>query len=219
MIARARAAILLATRSDHKATEIRKILAPLRFNVITLAEIESEAAPDEEAIEAYDSFQANAIAKAQYFATRHRRTAMADDSGIRVDALGGEPGVRTKRFSGRTDLHGRDLDQANNALLLEKLQGVPWDRRGAHYVCAAAIAWPDGRALTAVGTVAGVIATEPRGLGGFGYDPLFHVPALDARFAEVDPAVKDDMSHRARAFRALAAALDAAPWDPVGSPP
>jgi XTP/dITP diphosphohydrolase len=215
MTPRTRAAILLATRSNHKAREIREILAPLRLDVHTLAEIESEATAEEDELEVYDSFQANAIAKARYFAARHGRTAVADDSGLRVDALGGEPGVRTKRFSGRADLHGPDLDEANNELLLDKLRDVPWDRRGAHYVCAAAIAWPEGRALTAIGSVAGVIATEPRGQAGFGYDPIFHVPALDARFAEVDPAVKDGMSHRARAFRALAAALDAAPWDPA----
>ncbi len=211
----ARATVLLATRSEHKAREIREILAPLRLEVLTLAEVGAEPDPQEEAIEAYDSFQANAVAKARYFAARLGRTAIADDSGLRVDALGGDPGVRTKRFSGRTDLEGPELDAANNALLLEKLLGVPWERRGAHYVCAAAIAWPDGRALTAAGTITGVIATEPRGQAGFGYDPLFHVPELDARFAEVDPAVKDEMSHRARAFRALAAALDATPWDPA----
>lgn len=209
-----RPSILLATRSDHKASEIRRILAPLDLRILTLSEAGTPHIPAEEEIEVYDTFVANAIAKARHFAARSNRTAMADDSGLRVDALGGAPGVRTKRFSGRTDLSGQPLDDANNALLLEKLLGVPEEERGARYVCAAAIAWPDGRALTATGTVSGVIGSEPRGEGGFGYDPLFHVPELDARFAEVPPEVKDAMSHRARAFRALATALEASPWAP-----
>ena len=95
---------------------------------------------------------------------------------------------------------------------MEKLDGVPDRERGARYVCCAAVAWPDGRALTAMGTVRGVIATGPRGSNGFGYDPLFHVPGFDARLAEVPAEAKNRISHRSRAFRALAAVLDASPW-------
>jgi XTP/dITP diphosphohydrolase len=204
--------LVLATRSDHKAREIRQILAPLDLDIVTLDHLGVHPDPEEDAIESFDTFEANAIAKARYFARRLDRPTIADDSGLRVDALDGQPGVRTKRFSGRTDLAGQDLDDANNALLLEMLRGVPDGQRGARYVCAAAIAWPDGRALVASGTVSGTIASEPAGHAGFGYDPLFHVPSLGARFAQVDPAVKDAMSHRARAFRAMAAALDASPW-------
>lgn len=214
MTAASRAPILLATRSEHKAGEIREILRPLDLLVHTLSDLDVDTVPEEEIIEVYATFQANAIAKARYFAGRLGRTAISDDSGLRVDALGGAPGVRTKRFSGRTDLSGQPLDDANNTLLLEKLEGVPERERTARYVCAAAIAWPDGRAFTATGTVAGVIATDLRGEGGFGYDPLFHVPELDARFAEVAPEVKGAMSHRSRAFRALATALGASPWPP-----
>lgn len=204
--------LLLATRSGHKAREIAGILAPLGLGVTTLADLGVEATPEEEGIESHDTFRANAVAKARYFAARLDRLALADDSGLRVDALDGAPGVHTKRFSGRTDLSGQALDDANNTLLLERLQDVPEADRGARYVCAAALAWPDGRVLTATGTVAGRIATDLRGQGGFGYDPLFHVPALDARFAEVEDRVKNGMSHRARAFRALAAALERSPW-------
>lgn len=207
-------ALLLATRSDHKAREIAEILAPLGLAVQTLADLGIEETPEEEGIEAFDTFHANALAKARYFAERLERPAVADDSGLRVDALDGAPGVHTKRFAGRDDLHGTALDRANNALLLEKLADVPDQRRGARYVCCAAIAWPDGRHLAATGTVRGVIATEPRGDGGFGYDPLFHVPELGARFAEVAAEAKNRISHRSRAFRALAAALDASPWPP-----
>lgn len=205
-------AILLATRSRHKAAEIRRILALLDLDVVTLDELGIEPSPDEDDIEAYDTFQENALAKARYFADLLQRPAMADDSGLRVDALDGAPGVLTKRFSGRTDLDGQPLDDANNALLLEKLQDVRAPDRGARYVCVAAIAWPDGRALTATGTVTGTITTRPAGDQGFGYDPLFHVPALDARFSEVPADAKSAISHRARAFRALATALDASPW-------
>lgn len=204
--------LLLATRSAHKAREIGDILVPLDVRVETLAELGVDAVAEEEAIEAYDTFRANAIAKACYFAAKLQRTAMADDSGLRVDALGGAPGVRTKRFCGRTDLDGQALDDANNALLLERLEGVPEEARGARYVCAVALAWPDGRSLATTGTVTGRIATEPRGDAGFGYDPLFHVPELGARFAEVPAPQKNAISHRARAFRAMATALDASPW-------
>ena len=204
--------LVLATRSSHKAREIDQILAPLDLSVETLADLGVEETPDEDDIEAFDTFAANAIAKARYFAGKLDRVTLADDSGLRVDALDGAPGVHTKRFSGRDDLSGQPLDDANNALLLEELEGVPEQDRGARYVCCAAIAWPDGRALTAIGTVRGRIATEPRGEGGFGYDPLFHVPELDARFAEVPAEAKNRISHRSRAFRALAAALEASPW-------
>ncbi len=204
--------LVLATRSAHKAAEIERILAPLGIHVQTLAELGVQPLEEEDAIEIHDTFRANAAAKAIYFASRLQRPVLADDSGLRVDALGGEPGVRTKRFSGRDDLSGSELDRANNALLLQRLDGVPDERRGARYVCAAVLGWSDGRTLCATGTVTGRIAPTPAGRAGFGYDPLFFVPTLGARFAEVDPAAKDAMSHRARAFRALASALEAAPW-------
>lgn len=205
-------ALLLATRSHHKAGEIRRILERLDIDVVTLDQLDIDPSPDEDEIEVHDTFQENALAKARYFARRLQRPAMADDSGLRVDALDGAPGVRTKRFSGRADLDGQPLDDANNALLLETLRDVPASERGARYVCVAAIAWPDGRSLTATGTVAGSITTSLAGAEGFGYDPLFHVPALGARFSEVTAAAKSAISHRARAFRALATALEASPW-------
>lgn len=204
--------LLLATRSPHKAREIGQILDPLDLDVETLDHLGVEETPEEDAIEAFDTFIANAVAKARHFAGMLGRVTLADDSGLRVDALDGEPGVFTKRFSGRDDLSGQALDEANNALLQKKLAGVPDEERGARYVCCAALAWPDGRTLTAMGTVRGRIAREPRGENGFGYDPLFHVPELDARFAEVPADAKNAISHRSRAFRALAAALEASPW-------
>ncbi|HSH46308.1 MAG TPA: non-canonical purine NTP pyrophosphatase, partial [Longimicrobiales bacterium] len=121
----ARSTLLLATRSGHKADEIRKILDPLGLRVETLADRGIEPLDEEEGVEAFETFRENAVAKARYFARRADATVLADDSGLRVDALDGAPGVRTKRFSGRSDLEGQALDDANNALLLERLNGVP----------------------------------------------------------------------------------------------
>ena len=204
--------LLLATRSADKAAEIRRILAPLGLRIDTLADRGIDPDPAEDGIEIHPTFRDNALAKARYFARLLDTVALADDSGLRVDALGGEPGVHTKRFCGRDDLEGRDLDDANNALLLERLRDVSDERRDARYVCCAAVAWPDGRTLAGLGTVGGRITREPAGSAGFGYDPLFFVPELGARFAEVEHGLKDAMSHRARAFRALATALLATPW-------
>ena len=206
------APLLLATRSDHKAAEVVRILAPLAWRVETLADRNIEPRPEEEAIEVFETFRENAIAKALHFAQLAGAPVLADDSGLRVDALDGAPGVRTKRFSGRDDLAGQELDGANNAALLDALRDIPDERRGARYVCCAAVGWPDGRSIAALGTVSGSIARDQRGEGGFGYDPLFHVPEVGARFAEVPAARKDEVSHRARAFRALASSLQASPW-------
>ncbi len=196
---------LLGTRSPDKLREIREILAPVDVDVVSLAELAVPTSPEEESIEAFATFRENALAKARYFARLTGLPTMADDSGLEVEALDRAPGVYTKRFSGRTDLSGKALDEANNRLLLEKLAGLPEARRGARYVCAAAVAHPDGRTLAAIGTTAGRIATTPSsGTGGFGYDPLFFVPDLGATFADVSAEEKHDRSHRSRAFRALA---------------
>lgn len=198
--------VLLATRSADKAREIRHILASVPgLTLITLTDLGLEPDPAEEALEVFETFQENAAAKARHFARLASLPVIADDSGLRVDALGGAPGVRTKRFSGRTDLAGRNLDEANNLFLLERLRGVPPQARGARYVCAAVLAFPDGRIVAGLGSCRGEITTAPRGDGGFGYDPLFYVPALGRTFAEIPAAEKNRISHRSRAFRALAA--------------
>jgi XTP/dITP diphosphohydrolase len=206
--------ILLATRSRDKAREIRHLLggAP-GLTLLTLDEIGCGPDPAEDSLEAYETFQENAAAKARHFARVAALPALADDSGLRVDALGGAPGVRTKRFSGRWDLSGRALDEANNEALLERLHGVPAGARGARYVCAAALASPDGRLVVCVGSRRGEIGTSPRGTGGFGYDPLFLIPELGKTFAEIPAAEKNRISHRARAFRGLAAVRSAWPGE------
>lgn len=205
--------LLAATRNADKLREIRQILAP--YPTLEVVDLRSDGipeSPDEDAVEAFDSFEENALAKARYFAARSSLPVLADDSGLCVDALGGAPGVRSRRFSGRTDLRGAKLDSANNSLLLDRLRGVPDDERTGRYVCAAALVLPGGAERVSIGTCEGVILTEPRGPGGFGYDPLFFVPEAGATFGELPPGDKDRFSHRGRAVRAvgewLARALD-----------
>jgi XTP/dITP diphosphohydrolase len=200
--------LLLATRSPDKLREIRQILAPLGLEIVSLNDVDIPPDPAEDAIEAFLTFRENALAKARHFAALTGRLTLADDSGLEVEALGGAPGVFTKRFSGRADLRGRALDEANNELLLQKLAGIPVEGRSARYVCAAAAARPDGATLVGLGTTPGRIAERPSaGTHGFGYDPLFFVPELHATFADVPAGEKHRRSHRARAFRALASSI------------
>jgi XTP/dITP diphosphohydrolase len=202
--------IALATRSDHKAAEIRQILGEIPgIELRTLADLDVPPLPIEDDLERYETFEENALAKAVHFGHRTGLPTVADDSGLVVDVLDGEPGVRTKRLAARPGLEGEALDRANNARLLELLEGVPEVSRTAHYVCAAALAFPDERQPTIVrGTCAGRILEAPRGEGGFGYDPLFFVPELGRTFAEIPAAEKHARSHRGRAFRALSRHLE-----------
>ena len=198
--------LLLATRSAGKLRELRPLFESAGFTVVDLAEheIEEEAAEDD--LERFDSFEENALAKARYFYEVSGGIAtVADDSGLVVDALGGAPGVRSKRWSGRGDLAGRALDEANNAKLVASLEGAT--DRSARYVCAAAFVGLDGEVVR-TGETTGVLLEEPRGSGGFGYDPYFASRELGGRtFAEVSAAEKERVSHRGRAFRALIEAL------------
>jgi XTP/dITP diphosphohydrolase len=197
--------ILLATRSPDKAAEITELLATsTRVHLVTLKDLGIPADPAEDDVEQHDSFVANAIAKAQFFAAQTGRTVLADDSGLKVQALGGLPGVRTKRFASDHGVVRPDNDEANNDLLLERLREIPDADRAAAYVCAAALVTPAGYTIAAIGTCAGMIGRERRGTGGFGYDPLFYFPDLRVTFAELTRAQKNAYSHRAKAFRALA---------------
>ena len=204
--------IVLATRSPDKAREIRDILTPiLRVPIVTLDEAGITPDPAEDDIEIFDTFLANAHAKAAYFLGLCGRPAMADDSGICVDALDGAPGVRSRRFADVPPGDAARQDHANNERLLRELDDVPETERSAHYTCAAVLHLPDGRRFSAVGTTAGRILTQPRGAGGFGYDPLFLIPDLGRSFGEIPIDQKHRRSHRARAFRALAGAVPSGP--------
>jgi XTP/dITP diphosphohydrolase len=146
------------------------------------------------------TFEANARLKAEHYSRFTGDCVLADDSGLEVEALGGAPGVRSARFAG-----GHGDDAANNRLLLERLQGVPEDRRRARFVCVLAVARQGVTLATFRGTAAGRILEEPRGAGGFGYDPLFYSPAAGATFAELPPERKGAFSHRGQAVLLLTA--------------
>ncbi|CAN5260666.1 RdgB/HAM1 family non-canonical purine NTP pyrophosphatase [soil metagenome] len=196
--------LLLATRSEGKLREIRPLLAPLGLHLLDLAEAGLPEESDDE-LETGSTFEENALAKARhYFVASGGIPTVADDSGIEVSALEGRPGVRSKRWSGRGDLSGQALDDANNATLLTALKGA--SERRARYVCVAAFADASGE-IVARGETTGVIIEEPRGTGGFGYDPYFLSNDLGVTFGEADPGEKARVSHRGRAFRQLAERL------------
>lgn len=190
--------VVLATRNPGKIAELRRILGHQPVQLVGLDEL--PAAPD--VAETGSTFVENALLKARALAAFCRLPAVADDSGLSVDALGGMPGVLSARWAGR---HGDD--DANLDLLLSQLADVPDDRRTAAFVCAAAAALPDGEARVVQGRVDGVLVRERRGEGGFGYDPIFVPHGEERTTAELDPAEKDAVSHRGQAFRRLAPLL------------
>jgi XTP/dITP diphosphohydrolase len=196
--------LLVATRSAHKLSEIRAILGAVPgVEVLGLVEAGIPHDPAEDALEPHDTFEANALSKARWFHELSGLPAVADDSGLVVDALGGEPGVRSKRFA-PGDEQGEARDRANNRHLLSRLAGLPAEARTARYVCAVALVGTSEGPVVLRGEAEGRILDEPRGRGGFGYDPLFFDPGLGRTFAEVAPEDKNARSHRGRAFRALA---------------
>lgn len=200
--------LLVATRSVHKVEEIREILSPVEdLEVLDLAQAGIEPSPDEDDLEPWDTFEGNARSKARYYFRRSGIPTVADDSGLVVDALGGAPGVHSKRFApGESTGYQRDLDNLNH--LLDRLAGVPDVQRTARYVCVAAFETGEGETRFFRGEVEGRITAEPAGTGGFGYDPIFFVPELDRTFGQATAAEKHGLSHRGRAFRALARALE-----------
>jgi XTP/dITP diphosphohydrolase len=197
---------LLATRSLGKLYELRPMFASAGVEVTDLDAVGIAESGEEEDLEHFETFEENALAKARYFRAKSGRPTIADDSGLEVRALDGAPGVRTKRWSGRSDLEGRALDVANNEYLLAKLADAE-DRR-ARYVCVAALVDASGEHLFR-GDTEGEILPEPRGDGGFGYDPLFLSADLGMTFAEAERHEKERRSHRGRAFAQLIAWLDA----------
>ena len=191
--------VLLATRSEGKLRELRPLFAGAGIRVQDLREAHVGEAPDEDTVEAFDTFAANALAKARYFHQLTGLPTVADDSGLEVAALSGQPGVRSKRWSGRSDLSGQALDDANNQRLLQALGAQD---PVARYVCAAA--YCDGvREEVVLGETSGAIVRDARGGEGFGYDPYFFSDELGATFGESSREAKERVSHRGRAFRAL----------------
>ena len=199
--------LLVATRSAGKQAEFRDLLESLPTEIIFPDEIGLPESGDEDRLETHASFEANARAKAHWFAAQSGLPALADDSGLEVDALAGEPGVRSKRFAGR-DGPDAEVTAANNAKLLAVMSAVPDGGRTARYRCALVLARPDGSELVASGVTTGRIVREARGRDGFGYDPLFFSDELGRTFGEAPPEEKHAVSHRARAVEALLRLLD-----------
>ena len=196
--------VLLATRSKGKLRELHGILASAGLEGVTLDDAGIAESAEEEHIEIFDTFEENALAKARYFHRRSRMPTMADDSGLSVRALGGAPGVYSKRYSARDDLSGQDLDDANNAKLVNALRES--SDTSASYSCAAAFVDDKGE-LVAMGETHGRVIDEPRGSEGFGYDPFFFSTELGKTFGEATVEEKEAVSHRGRAFRKLVHAL------------
>lgn len=181
--------VVIATRNHHKLVELAATIVPFGFEIDAMPEV---ALPGEVG----ETFAENASAKALLVARVAGAFALGDDSGLCVDALQGRPGVHSARYSG-----SRANDQANNEKLLAELEAFPRDQRTAAFVCALAIASPEGVVELVEGRVEGVILERPRGKGGFGYDPLFLLPDIDKTMAELSPIEKNALSHRGRAVQ------------------
>lgn len=188
-------ALLVATHNQGKVVEFKEMLADLNIGWQSLDDVQVT----EDVEENGDTFEANAVLKARSYAAKTGLITLADDSGLQVDALGGDPGIFTARYGGEGLSH-----QQRYQLLLRNLDGVPWERRTARFRCVIALAAPDGTVLgTAQGVCEGMIALEPAGSGGFGYDPVFYLPERSLTMAEVGSAVKHQISHRGRALQAI----------------
>jgi XTP/dITP diphosphohydrolase len=199
--------IVIASGNPGKVREIADVLAALDVEAIGLRDLDLDLPEPEET---GATFGDNARDKARYYAARTGLWCLADDSGLVVDALGGQPGVHSARYAADrcpADAARDALDEANNAKLLEELTDVPDDRRTARFVCHLALAASDEILLETEGTVEGRIGYGPRGANGFGYDPLFMLPDIGCTTAELPPAEKNAISHRGQAVRAFAAKL------------
>ncbi len=195
--------LLLATNNAGKVREYRRLLAVPGIELLTPAELGIRTAVEETG----DTLEENARLKAAPLAVQSGLIALADDSGLYVDALGGEPGVHSARYAGE---HATDRDRV--AYLLRKLTGVPMEKRTAHFRCVIALATPAGEVAYARGECHGLIALEPTGENGFGYDPLFYLPELGKTMAELPSEMKDRVSHRGKAARQVPDLLRRAPF-------
>jgi XTP/dITP diphosphohydrolase len=193
--------VVLATRNPHKAEELSRILNEQNINLEILTIDQFPGAP--EVIETESSFVGNALLKARALALHTGLLAIADDSGLCVNALNGMPGVLSARWSGAKE----NIDEENLKLILKQITDVPQVHRGAQFVCAAVAVFPDGTELISEGTVEGEIIQNPIGVNGFGYDPIFRPSGSEKTTAELTPAEKDSISHRGIALRELAIEL------------
>ncbi len=188
--------LILATNNAHKVREIKEILQPYFTEIITL----QEAGIQHETVEDGMTFEENALKKAREIAEISGLPALADDSGLCVEALDGAPGVYSARYAAENDQNASDAE--NRRLLLKNMEGIT--NRRAYFVCAAVICWPDGKNISAEGRFYGEVAYEEKGENGFGYDSIFYVPQYGCTSAQMSREQKNSLSHRGIAFRELA---------------
>lgn len=186
--------IVFATSNEGKMREIREILKDLGMEILSM----KDAAVEADIVEDGDSFEANAVIKAKAVWEETGGIVLADDSGLEVDYLGGEPGIYSARYMGENTSY-----EIKNWNLIYRLNGVEKEKRTARFVCVIAAVLPDGRTLTARGTMEGLIAHEPAGDGGFGYDPILMLPEYGKTSAEITMEEKNKISHRGKALRAM----------------
>ena len=191
--------LLLATNNQAKVREYKSLLHSLPYELVTLAEQGITTVVSEVG----ETMEENARLKATLLADKSRLLALADDSGLAVDALGGEPGLLSARYAGE---NASDKDRVS--YLLSRLKGVPWQKRSACFRCVIAIATPDGEVEFCSGECRGMITLDPRGEQGFGYDPIFYLPELDKTMAELPSEMKNQISHRGQAARKVYQVLE-----------
>ena len=191
--------LVVATKNPGKIQELRALLADKGWEILPMDAFPSMPPVEEDG----KTFVENALKKARSVAYFTGLTALADDSGLEVDALGGEPGVHSARFGGEGL-----RDEERNALLLKRLKGVPPEERGARFRCAMALVTPRGEEYVVEGVCEGFIAQEPKGEGGFGYDPVFYLPSRGKTMAQLTAEEKNSISHRAKALEKMAGILD-----------
>jgi XTP/dITP diphosphohydrolase len=192
--------LLVATNNPGKLTEYQHLLCDLPLQVVSLSDEGIDFEPEETG----STFEENAVIKATAFAKQGGLLTLADDSGLEIDALGGAPGVHSARYGGTQ--RGEDVQRYE--LVLRQLEDVPWAERTARFRCVVAVAAPGRQVETAEGVVEGIIAFDPQGEHGFGYDPIFFIPELDRTMAQLLPDTKNHISHRARAAQAALPILE-----------
>ena len=191
--------IIVATKNSGKVAEIKAALSNLPYKVMSLAELGDFPEAPENGV----TFIENAQSKAEFYARLTDKLCLADDSGLEVDYLNGEPGVYSARYAG-----AKASDEDNNKKLISKLEGVPEAKRSGRFRCVLALADENRTIVTADGTVEGILLTDPCGSQGFGYDPLFLIPEMGRTLAQMSPEEKNVISHRGRALKNLAAKLE-----------
>ncbi len=199
--------LVFATSNPHKLEEVQAILGSLGIDIVGLDSLPETMGEIPEPVEDGETFAANARIKAVYYATALGCMCLADDSGLEVDALHGEPGVRSARYAAESGTRD-ERDRANNAKLLTELQRIATSDRAARFICAMCLADSDGRVVAeSSGAFEGVITDKPRGNNGFGYDPLLYLADVGCTSAQLTPEAKNARSHRGAAARAMTAHL------------